>query len=170
MQDADVDAIVWGFRGHSPAQRRPQSYGWIDSEGDIVRGVAVKEPLRDPATDPVVIGTFTFKRASAFAEAAERMIARDARINGEFYVDTCINDAIALGLKVVLFEVDAYLCWGTPDELRTFEYWQSCFHKWRGHPYHLSLDARVPLDAVDSLERRVAPERPILPRYGQSMV
>ena len=168
MSDPGVDVIVWGFSGHAAAQRRPTSYGWIDAQDGIVRGVAVKQPLRDPATDPVVIGTFTFKRAAQFKASAERMIARDGRVNGEFYVDTCINDAVALGLNVRLFEIDAYLCWGTPDELKTFEYWQSCFHKWDGHPYRLSDDARVPINEIDGLERRYATVRPLLPgRYVQ---
>lgn len=163
LVDPKVDVIVWGFRGHAAARVKPASYGWIDVEDRKVRGVAVKAALRDPATDPVVIGTFTFKRASDFAAAAEHMMARNARVNGEYYIDTCINDAVSLGLNVALFEVDAYLCWGTPDELKTFEYWQSCFHKWECHPYSLSRDARVPLDRIDWLERRYAPERPRLP-------
>ena len=51
--------------------------------------------------------------------AADEMIAADRRVNGEFYVDSCVNDAIALGLQCALVEVDHFLCWGTPDELRT---------------------------------------------------
>lgn len=135
MADTSADVIVWGFRGHANAVRRPQMYGWIDADGDRVKGVSVKAPLADPAHDPIVIGAFTFRRAGDFRAAAERMIARDGRVNGEFYVDTCINDAVALGLSVRLFEVDAYLCWGTPDELRTFDYWRRCFTAWDWHPY-----------------------------------
>lgn len=163
MNDPAVDVIVWGFRGHDAARRRPTSYGWIDETDGKVSTVAVKTPLRDPATDPVVIGTFTFKRAADFKAATERMMARDARVNGEFYVDTCINDAIDLGCSVRLFEVDAYLCWGTPPELKTFEYWQSCFHKWDAHPYSLARDARVPADKVAKLEWRYAAIQPPLP-------
>ncbi len=149
------DVLVWGIRGHSAARRRPQSYGWIeaDAEGRI-RRVAVKEPLADPVTDPIVIGAFTFRRLRDFVAAAERMIAREARVNGEFYIDTCINDAIALGLECRLFEVAHYLGWGTPDELRSFEYWQSCFHKWDRHPYRLEHDRHVPPGAVAALEAR----------------
>jgi dTDP-glucose pyrophosphorylase len=164
LAESATDVIVWGFRGHDAARRRPTSYGWIDAAGDIVQGVAVKTALSDPATDPVVVGAFTFKRAADFKSSAERMIARNARVNGEYYIDTCINDAVALGLRVRLFEIDAYLCWGTPDELKTFEYWQSCFHKWDSHPYRLALDARVPLDGVDAIERRYANVRPLMPQ------
>jgi NDP-sugar pyrophosphorylase family protein len=163
LADKDTDVVIWGFRGHDAARLNPQSYGWIEADGNDVKSVSVKVPLIDPAHDPVVTGVFTFKRARDFKAAAERMIARDSRVNGEYYVDTCINDAIALGLRVRLFNVGAYLCWGTPDELRTYKYWQSCFQKWVSHPYHLSGDAMVPLDFVDRLELTYAPVRPITP-------
>ncbi len=163
LSDETTDVIVWGFRGHAAARRRPQSYGWIDAADGVVKGVAVKQPLSNPACDPVVVGAFTFKQAADFKAAAERMIAHDTRVNGEYYVDSCINDALALGLSVRLFEVEAYLCWGTPEELKTFEYWQSCFYKWDGHPYSLSRDRRVPRDCIDALERRYVQVRPSLP-------
>lgn len=145
LADPNVHVIVWGMRGHPGATRNPSMYGWIDVDIDgHVRKVSVKSPLSDPTRDPIVIGAFTFKRAGDFTRAAERMIARDGRVNGEFYIDTCINDAVALGLDVRLLEVDAYLCWGTPNELKSYEYWQACFHKWPSHPYRLERDADVP--------------------------
>ncbi|MBL6081092.1 NTP transferase domain-containing protein [Belnapia sp. T18] len=151
------DVLVWGVRGHPEARRRPSSYGWIaaDPAGRIQR-VAVKEPLFDPATDPIVVGAFTFRRARDLAAAVRRMIGRDARVKGEFYLDTCINDAIALGLDCRLLEIDHYLGWGTPDELRTFQYWQSCFHKWDRHPYRLQRDSRVPEHAMAGLAAEYA--------------
>jgi NDP-sugar pyrophosphorylase family protein len=166
MADDDVDVLVWGVRGHPDAMRRPNMFGWIDLNGtpsDAIGGVSVKEPLGDPANDPIVIGTFTFKRARDFVASAERMIERDARVNGEFYVDTCINDAIALGLDCRVFMVDHYLGWGTPDDLRTFEYWQSCFHKWASHPYSLDRDSLVPSEAVGPLAERYGTVRPPRP-------
>ena len=84
----------------------------------------------------------------------DHLIARDGRVNSEFYIDSCINDAIGLGLRCHLFEVDSFLSWGTPNDLRTFEYWQSCFHKWESHPYALNLDGRVPKDARHELKVR----------------
>lgn len=154
VDTADVDVIVWGVRGYPNAARHPQMFGWIDAQAGRIQAISVKTPLADPAQDPIVLGTFTFKRPDDFQRAVERLIARDGRVNGEFYIDSCINDAIALGLNCQLFEVDSYLCWGTPNDLRTFEYWQSCFHKWPGHPYHLELDSRVPPGELAALEQR----------------
>ena len=163
--DPAVDVIVWGVRGHANAVRHPGMYGWIDAGADgQIRRIAVKTPLGAPATDPIVLGTFTFRRAADFERVVQRLIARDGRVNGEFYIDTCINDAIALGLRCHLFEVDSYLSWGTPNDLRTFEYWQSCFHKWASHPYDLALDARVAREALPALVQAYAPLRPTRPR------
>ncbi|MEM7041797.1 MAG: NTP transferase domain-containing protein [Pseudomonadota bacterium] len=168
MAEPEIDVIVWVTRGHPNAARDPEMYGWIAADGGHITGVSVKEPLDDPQSDPVIIGTFTFKRASDFNAAAERMFERGGRINGEFYVDSCIEDAIALGLNCVIFEVDAYLSWGTPDELRSFEYWQSCFHKWPSHPYRLERDRRVPPASRDKLDRRYAGKPPKPPKFPPS--
>ncbi|HEX5056007.1 MAG TPA: NTP transferase domain-containing protein [Gammaproteobacteria bacterium] len=166
-EDAAADVIVWAVRGHANAARNPQMYGWIDAGKDgIIRKISVKTPLSSPQTDPIVLGTFTFRRAGDFRRCVERMIARNGRINGEFYIDTCINDALELGLRCRVFEVDSYLSWGTPNDLRTFEYWQSCFHKWRSHPYRLELDARIPPAARAALEQRYRATVPAVPESG----
>lgn len=157
MADDAVDALVWVVRGHADGHRRPEMFGWVDADADgRVTGVSVKAPLSDPRTDAMIIGAFTFRRAKDFKAAAERLIARDHRVNGELYVDSLIEDGLALGLKVRLFQVDTYIGWGTPADLMTFEYWQSCFHKWAGHPYRLQKDKRVPSAAVPELEARYA--------------
>ncbi len=163
VQDPSVDIIVWGVRGHPNAIRNPKMFGWIDAVDGQVRLVSVKTPLDKSASDPIVLGTFTFRRADDFRRALDRLIARDGRINGEFYIDSLINDAIALGLQCRLFEVDSYLCWGTPNDLRTFEYWQSCFHKWGNHPYRLDLDGRIPKEQVGPLAARYQATIPALP-------
>jgi hypothetical protein len=150
----DVDVIVWGARGLANAVRHPQMFGWIEADDGRIRNISVKQPLSNPAADPIVIGTFTFRRASDVRRVVERLIARDGRVNGEFYLDSCINDAIAMGMNCQLFEVDHLLSWGTPNDLRTFEYWQSCFHKWDSHPYRLAADGRIPAAALPELERR----------------
>lgn len=161
LNDSEVDVIVWGIRGYANAIRYPEMYGWIDSDGGVIRSVSVKKPLDNPLTDPIVLGTFTFKKAKDFASVTDRLIKRDGRVNGEFYMDSCIEDAIRLGLRCVLFEVDSYLCWGTPNDLKTYEYWQSCFHLWSGHQYQLQLDKRVLANDVEKLQKSYIEKSPI---------
>lgn len=161
---AEADVLVWGARGHAAAARKPASYSWIDAAPDgRVRRVSLKQPLSSPGTDPIVIGAFTFQRASDFEAACKRLMASGLRVNNEFYADAVINTAIEMGLIVRMFEVDYYTGWGTPDELRTFCYWQSAFHKWASHPYRVDLDPRVPPSTVARLIDEYAEKRPARP-------
>jgi dTDP-glucose pyrophosphorylase len=165
MADVTVDVIVWGVRGYANAARYPKMFGWIDADSEgLIRQISVKTPLADPTCDPVVLGTFTFLRGADMSRCVEHLMARDGRVNGEFYLDSCINDALALGLRCVLFEVDSYLSWGTPNDLRTFNYWQSCFHLWPGHPYSLFVDSRVSETAAAVLDREYRAWQPVLPQ------
>lgn len=165
LNDPNIDVIVWAVRGHTNAIRKPQMFGWIDARKDgLIKSISVKIPLTSPITDPIVIGTFTFKRADDVKVAINSLITRNGRINGEFYLDSCINDAISMGLRCHLFEVDSFISWGTPDDLRTFEYWQSCFHKWKGHSYHLELDSHIPYSSLNSLSDRYVATIPDLPK------
>lgn len=160
----DIDVIVWGVCGHANAVRHPDMFGWVDAdEPGRISQISVKTPLASPASDPIVLGTFTFRRPEDFHKVVSHLIERDGRINGEFYIDSCINDAIELGLRCYLFEVDSFLSWGTPNDLRTFEYWQSCFHKWARHPYRLELDKRVASEALPFLYTSYQETVPLFP-------
>jgi hypothetical protein len=164
INNPDIDVIVWGARGHTNAIRKPHMFGWIDASDDgSINAISVKTPLASPATDPIVIGTFTFKKADDARHAINALITRDGRVNGEFYLDSCINDVIAMGLRCHLFEVDSFISWGTPNDLKTFEYWQSCFHKWSYHPYSLESDHRVDRSTLEELAARFAALTPLPP-------
>ncbi len=164
MKQDGPDVLVWTVRGHPDGIARPEMFGWIDADQDgCIRGVSVKKPLADPRTDPLITGTFTFRKADDFKRAADSLVSRDHRVNGEFYVDSLIEDAIDLGLDCRIFEVDAYIGWGTPEDLGIFEYWQSCFHKWPGHPYRLDKDPHTPVSQIPDMlaaYKKTVPERP----------
>lgn len=164
LEDPGVDVIVWGVRGHNNAIRHPEMFGWISADDGVIQNISVKTPLGSPQTDPIVIGTFTFKRNTQAHAAISSLLARNGRINGEFYLDSCINDAIQMGLSCHLFEVDSFISWGTPNDLKTFEYWQSCFHKWIHHPYRLELDLRVDPTQLEILNTCFAHQTPVLPQ------
>jgi len=56
------------------------------------------------------------------------------RTNGEYYVDNLLNPLINSGYRVKVFEVDAYICWGTPADYKTYNYWYEHFSKIYGPP------------------------------------
>jgi hypothetical protein len=135
--DERVDAAIWTFRNHPHANRHPAQYGWVRSTVDgTVTGMSVKVPLSaDPRRDAGITGAFWFRKAHTFFEAAERLIALDHRVNGEFYADSVLGVLVDQGCHVKVFDVQHYVCFGTPDDVRTFEYWQDYFSTAQRHPY-----------------------------------
>lgn len=156
LNDDRVDALAWSFRRHSSSERNPQMYGWIKTDGDgTVTGVSVKKPISaDPYNDHAIVGTFYYRKAAYFLEALQRMYRKNVRVNGEFYADSTLNELVEMGLKVKVFEVDNYICWGTPNDLRVYEYWQSFFHKCPWHPYNLQQDVTMNPDFVCCLDEK----------------
>ncbi len=129
------ELLVWGARGVTNAVRHPKMFGWIDVRDEQIVNVSVKQPLDNPQHDPIITGTITFRSGALFRRCVESLLAREGRVNGEYYLDSCVNDALTLGLVCELFENQHYISWGTPNDLKTFEYWQSCFSKWASHPF-----------------------------------
>lgn len=149
----DADIIVWGYEGYPNSARNPEMYGWIDPDKDgIIKSVSVKKSINSDYSKPIIIGTFTFKRIDQLKIIIKKLLESEFTINGEYYLDECINIAIKMGLRCKYFKVENFICWGTPNDLKTFEYWQSCFHKWHLHKYSIQLDDNVPKNKYKFLE------------------
>lgn len=134
---AGVDCLVWTFRDHPHANRNPHQYGWVDTStaGDI-RRISCKAPLNGSVRrDPGIIGAFWFREARFFLEAADALIAQNRRVNNEFYVDSAIEVLVEQGRRARVFDVEHYICFGTPDDVRSYEYWAAYFDKATYHPF-----------------------------------
>ncbi len=140
MQKADV--LAFTFKNNPASEKNPNAYGWIKVDNDNnATGVSVKIPISDtPKNDNAIVGAFYFKKAKYFIDCLNYLYKNNIRVNNEFYVDSCIDAAIKSGLKTRVFVVDRYICWGTPDDYKTFEAYQSLFHKLSYHPYNLKKD------------------------------
>ncbi len=151
--DKATDAIVWTFKNHPASKKNPHMYGWVrTTENGTVIDVSVKKPLSArPENDHAIVGTFYFATAALFLQAAQELYKNNIRINNEFYIDSCIGALAKLGYTVKVFEVEHYICWGTPNDYRTFEYWQSFFHKSSRHSYSLEKDPTVEKTAIKQL-------------------
>ena len=93
-----------------------------------------------PLDKHAITGTMFFKDKEVYLSSLSRLYENNTRTNGEFYIDNLINEAIRLGYIIKNFEVDDYICWGTPNDLETYRYWQTFFNKVNWHPYDYNTD------------------------------
>ena len=142
VNDESNDIIVWTYRNNYTSQLQPNAYSWVNCDEDgNVSNVDVKDfKGTNPIEEFAITGTMFFRSRKVFAYSLSSLYAKNIRTNGEFYVDTMLNEAIRLGYKVKNFEIDNYICWGTPNDLKTYQYWQRFFNKVDWHDYCYAED------------------------------
>ena len=135
---SECDMMVFTYRHNDCVLANPNAHGWcvLKDGGPEIASMSVKKAISDtPMEDHAVVATFWFKTGSLFVQAAENMIKANDRINNEFYVDQIVKYVLELGARAMVFEIDRYISWGTPEDYekyqKTFEYWKGFYEKER---------------------------------------
>ena len=155
IESNNVDAIIFTFRHHVSSKNNPQMYGWVKTDNKYnAEKVSVKVPIsNNPYEDHAIVGTFWFKKVQYYNQGLQNLLKKKITINNEYYIDSLMDELIKLGFNVKVFEVNDYICWGTPDDYKTFVYWQSFFHKTQWHPYSLEKDMTVNKEKLSMLDK-----------------
>ncbi len=115
MASRDLDGSILTF----PADHPKWSYARVDRDG-LVLEVAEKRPISPHAT----VGLYLFRRGRDFAWAADRMIAANLRVNGEFYTAPAYNELLEQGQRIGIYEIgregEGMFGMGTPEDLEDF--------------------------------------------------
>jgi NDP-sugar pyrophosphorylase family protein len=128
--DNSIASIVWTYSGEPRVLGKPTAYGWVRTSADCddVVEISCKRPISDNVlADSVISGFFWFRSAQQMFSAIDRLVATNRRINNEFYLDVVPNLLIEDGKRVVRFEVEKYIGWGTPQDLEDYQRWQRYF-------------------------------------------
>ena len=93
------------------------SFAKIDEDG-LVKEVKEKEVISPYAT----VGIYLYRRGSDFVNSAVDMIARNDRVNNEFYTCPTYNYAIKDGLKIGIYNIrfNQMHGIGTPEDLNSY--------------------------------------------------
>lgn len=112
----NTDGLIMTFWADHPkwsyCRMRPDS---------TVSEVIEKKVISNEAT----VGIYNFRRGADFVHAADRMIERNERVNGEFYVAPVYNQLIADGARIVVHNIGrdgaGMYGLGTPEDYRAFQ-------------------------------------------------
>ena len=132
IENDEIDGAIWTYRSRSMVLKNPEMFAYckVKEDGFSIHEVVEKSTISNtPNLDPLVVGTFWFRRAKDFKLAANNLIEKDIRINGEHCIGTSINFLLKNGKKFVIFDISQWISFGDPFELKILEYWQDVFHK-----------------------------------------
>ena len=107
----EIDGGIVTFEASHPKW----SYAKLGDDG-FVSEVAEKKVISNEAT----VGIYYWKKGSDYVKYAEDMIAKDIRVNNEFYVCPVFNQAIEDGKKIKVKRVNEMWGIGTPEDLNYF--------------------------------------------------
>jgi hypothetical protein len=107
----DIDGGILTFKATHPKW----SYAQLGDDG-FVSEVAEKKVISDNAT----VGLYYWRNGSEYVKYAEQMIAKNIRVNNEFYVCPVFNEAIQDGKKIKIKPVPGMWGIGTPEDLDYF--------------------------------------------------
>lgn len=112
-RESDCDGMIMTFKASHPKW----SYARTDAEGNVTE-VAEKRVISENAT----VGIYYFKRGSDFVRAAQSMIQKNIRHNGEFYVCPVFNELLLERKVIRIKEIPAEHMHGlgTPEDLASF--------------------------------------------------
>lgn len=134
LQSKDWDILVFSSRSHRMSQVYPKMFGWVatdDYSNVIDCGVKSNPDELKGKIKLVISGFFGFKSIELFDKLLQEMLKDSRKINSEYYVDTMIVIGLELGLKIKIIPVEKLVSWGTPNELKTFNYWKGYFKKYQ---------------------------------------
>jgi dTDP-glucose pyrophosphorylase len=111
----DLDGLIMTMGADDPKW----SFVEVSNDGYVVR-VVEKEVISNEAT----VGIYSFKTGASFINAAESMIAKNDRVNGEFYVAPVYNQLISNAQKIGIYNIGREGAGmhglGTPNDLSIF--------------------------------------------------
>jgi len=127
---SDYDLVVWTAPGYPASQQNPENYSWIHQELSLEQLIVKKLHPQSFTDYAMIIGNFTFKDASLAEHLIRELIASNNRINGEFYLDSIIELAVNLGLRVGLIPTENFFAIGTEEEYLSYKYWASSIEEY----------------------------------------
>lgn len=116
IDQQDVDGMIMTMWANDPKW----SFVKLNEKNEVIE-VIEKQVVSNEAT----VGIYNYKFGKDFVEAAEQMIAKNFRVNGEFYVAPAYNEMVAKGKKIGVYnvgkEADGMYGLGIPSDLKLFE-------------------------------------------------
>jgi bifunctional N-acetylglucosamine-1-phosphate-uridyltransferase/glucosamine-1-phosphate-acetyltransferase GlmU-like protein len=118
-----ADIVVWVSGKYPPAKLQPSHYSWVVpmSEGSL-QLIKKKQPEEENAL--MTIGNFTFRNSELALNLIQNLKANHIQINNEYYLDSVIEIAPQLGVRLQVLDVEDFFAVGTQNEYSTYKYWQ----------------------------------------------
>jgi NDP-sugar pyrophosphorylase family protein len=133
---AKADGAIPSFSGFQAAQLTGTTYAYLRTdEKMMVKEIREKKSFTEnKELELASTGTYYFRNGALLKKYFRKAVEGNHSVNGEFYASLPFNPMIADGLRVVAYKVDKFICFGTPADVRLYNYWHGYFGIGKGRP------------------------------------
>jgi NDP-sugar pyrophosphorylase family protein len=122
----DPDGVIPAYHGFHPHSGGSTNYAYVRESNGRVIEVREKKPFTEDKTQEFAsTGTYYFKSADLMIQYFKKEIETNIHVNNEFYASSAFDLMAKDGLKVNVYEIKHFMQWGTPADLREYEYWSN---------------------------------------------
>lgn len=124
-QITQQEGLLLTYTGFHPHMLRSTKFAYVRKESTgLVSEVREKQSFTDrPMTEEASSGTYGFLNKEILLEAIYSQMTRDISLQGEFYTSLTYVPMLERKMNVRTMIIDKFFQWGTPEDLRDFQYW-----------------------------------------------
>lgn len=125
----EYDGGIATFRGFHPASFGDTYYAYIrrNARNEMIE-LREKQSFTDMRhEEPASSGVYYVRQWQLYKKYAQRVLSDRSAVGGEYYISLIYNLMVEHGLHVTTFDIDRFICWGTPEDLEQYRFWSSYF-------------------------------------------
>ncbi len=117
------------FKGFVPASFGATYYAYLrcNERGEMLELREKQSFTHTRHEERASSGVYYFGSWRLFRQYAERALGEELPVGSEYYVSLLYNPMIQDGLHVITYEVERFICWGTPADVEQYAFWSDYF-------------------------------------------
>lgn len=123
----EIDGAVPCYTGFHPHLLHEKKYaGVLAGRNGMMKKIQEKHCFTSSPKDSFhSAGNYYFSRADDMRRYGRALIESGERINGEMYLSMVYYHYLADGRRILVYPLEHFLQWGTPEDLEEYEAWSS---------------------------------------------
>lgn len=131
LKAAQYEGAIPVFKGFHPASLGDTYYAYVKTNKDLeMVELREKQSFTDNRSNEFAsTGVYYIEDWKTFSHYARELLKKQETVASEFYASLIFNPMVQDGKSVCVFEVDKFICWGTPEDLEEYTFWSEYFLK-----------------------------------------
>ena len=129
VKEKDYDGAIIAYKGFHPHHFGETYYGYMRVDHtNMMLEIREKESFtEDRQEEFAAAGSYYFKSGLMMKKYFKEAVESGLRTNKEFYASLPYNLMARDGLKTYVYEVRKFIQFGTPHDVKNYEYWYDYF-------------------------------------------